>query len=76
MANKLNRAFSKEEIQMDKIYMKKCSTSLATKEMQIKTTLGFYFSSVRMAVIKNTTTNVGETVGKNGPSYSVDGNVN
>jgi hypothetical protein len=56
--------------------MKKCSTSLATKEMQIKTTLGFYFSSVRMAVIKNTTTNVGETVGKNGPSYSVDGNVN
>jgi hypothetical protein len=54
-ANELNRAFSKEELQMAKKYMKKCSTSLAIKEVQIKTMLRFHFTPVRMATIKNTT---------------------
>jgi hypothetical protein len=54
-ANDLNRAFSKEEVQMDKKHMEKCSQSLAIKEMQIKNPLRFHLSLVRMAIIKNTT---------------------
>jgi hypothetical protein len=52
--NKLNRAFAKEEVQMGKKHRKKCSPSLAIKEMQIKPTLRFYLTPVRMATIKNT----------------------
>jgi ribosomal protein S7 len=53
----LNKTFSKEEIQTAKKHMKNCSPSLAIKEMQIKTTLRFYLTPVRIASIKNTTTN-------------------
>jgi hypothetical protein len=53
-ANELNRVFSREEAQMAKKHMKKCSPSLAIKKMQIKTTLRFHFTPVRMATIKNT----------------------
>jgi hypothetical protein len=52
-----NRIFSEEEIQMVKNHMKKCSPSLAIKKIQIKTTLRFHLSLVRIAIIKNTTNN-------------------
>jgi hypothetical protein len=42
---------------MAKKYLKRCSPSLAIKEMQIKTTLRFHLTPVRMAIIKNTTNN-------------------
>ena len=46
--------------------MKRCSTSLAMKEMQIKTTMRYHFTPVRVANI-NKSTNVGED-GKGNPS--------
>jgi hypothetical protein len=57
-ATELNRIFSKEENQMAKKHMIKCSPSLAIKEMQIKTTLRFHLIPVRIAIIKNTTKNM------------------
>jgi hypothetical protein len=56
-ANELNRALSNEEVQMVKRYMKKCSPSLAIKEMQIKTALKSHLTTVRIATIKNTINN-------------------
>jgi preprotein translocase subunit SecD len=56
-ATKLSKTFSKEELQLAQKHMKKCSPSLAIKEMQIKTTLRFHLTPVRTAVIKNTTNN-------------------
>ena len=73
----MNKHFSNDNIQVANRHMKKCSKSLAIREIQITTTLRYHLTPVRMAKIDKARNNiVGEDVEKGEPSYTFGGNPN
>ena len=76
-AEDLNRRFFQEDTEMAKTHMKSCSTSLIIREMQIKTTMRYDLTPVRIGIIRKSTNNkFWGRCGQKEPSSAIGGHVN
>ena len=76
-AKDMNRNLTEEDINVANTHMRKCSTSLAIREIQIKTTMRYHLTPVRMGNINKAGNHKCWRVrGERGTLYTVGGNVN
>ena len=75
MEKEIDKEFPTEEYRMAEKHLKKCSTSVFIREMQIKTTMRIHLTPIRMANIKTqVTTDAGEDVEKE-ENFSIVGGI-
>ena len=67
----MNRHFSKEDIYAANKHTKKCSSSLVIREMQIKTTLRYHLTPVRMVITKKSGDNMLERMWRNRNTFTL-----